>query len=165
MLSTLLAPTMISAQVNSFERCIPELAEIFPRHHAELALFKDRMPLDPQYAEYVRRERAGNLFLVTVRKDGKIVAYQTVQCAPGFHYGGTLTGTTDIVYVVPEERGHGLALPLYRHVEQELRRRGAAVFYSGYKSHNPLGMPELLKKFGFIPADSYMAKWIGNDQA
>lgn len=152
---------MLTTQVESFVGALPELREIFPRHHAELGLFKDRMPLRPQYGEYVERERAGKLFLVTTRKDGQIIAYHTAQVAPGFHYGDTLTGTTDMYYIVPEERGRGVVLPLFRQTERELRRRGAQVWFSGWKTHNPLNMPGVLDALGFEPADTYKTKWLG----
>lgn len=151
----------LSTQVESFEQCAGELDAIFPFHWDELALFKNQMPLAPQWGEYVRREREGRLILATVRRNGSIVAYYIVQKAPGFHYEQTLTGTMDICYVMPEERGRGLALPLFRAVERELKRCGVQVWYSGYKSHNPLGMPKLLGVLGFQPADCYHAKWIG----
>ncbi len=154
---------MISAQIESFAQCAGELANLFPGHWEELALFKDRMPLSPQWQEYVRRERDGILFLATVRWDGAIVGYYTAQVAPGFHYSTTLTGTHDLVYVVPEARDKGLALPLFRCVQRELKRRGVRLWFSGYKVHNPLGMPRLLDALGFTPSDTYCAKWIGND--
>jgi GNAT superfamily N-acetyltransferase len=152
---------MITAQVESFERCLPELIEIFPEHWRELALFQDRMPLEPQYAEYVRREREGLLVLITVRRAGKIVGYHTAHVAPGFHYGSTLTATMDMLYIREEARNIGLAIPLFRCMEKELTRRGCRVWYTGYKTHNPLGMPRLLTALNFQPADTYYAKWIG----
>lgn len=152
---------MLTFQIDSFEHSIPELRELFPKHHVELGLFRDRMPLDPDYAEYVRRERAGELFLTTGRRDGSIVAYYVACVRPGFHYRSTLTGTMDIAYVVPEYRNRGLALPLFRLTERELQRRGVRVWYSGCKLHNPLGMPRLHEALGFMPADQYFVKWIG----
>lgn len=152
---------MITVQVDSFRDCLEELKLIFPLHWEELALFKNRMPLAPQFEEYMAREQAGRLLLVTVRIDGKIAAYYTIQVAPGFHYGQTLTGTMDMMYVVPEQRGRGLAFPLLRRVEAELKRRGVQIWYSGFKSHNSLRLPELLGLMGFVPADQYHAKWIG----
>ncbi len=149
---------MLTFQIDSFEHSIPELRELFPVHHAELALFKDQMPLDPDYAEYVRREREGSLFLVTGRRNGGVVCYYVANVRPGFHYQSTLTGTMDIAYVIPEFRNKGLALPLFRHVEQELRRRGVKVWYSGHKLHNPLGMPKLHELLGFVPADQYWVR-------
>lgn len=153
---------MITAQIERFEDCLPELRAIFPRHWQELALFQDRMPLDPQYDEYVVRERAGRLLLVTVRKDGKIAGYYTAQVAPGFHYASTLTGTLDIMYIVPEERERGLAMPLFRQVERALRHRGVKLWYSGYKTANSLGLDRLLPLIGFKPADTYMTRWLGD---
>ncbi len=153
---------MITAQIERFELCLPELAAIFPDHWEELGLFRQSMPLAPQYHEYVRREQAGALFLATVRWDGRIVGYYVAQVQPGFHYERTLTATQDMVYVLPEFRNHGLALPLFRRVEKELRRRGAQIWYAGWKTHSPLGMDRLLGMFGFIPADTYVAKWLGD---
>lgn len=154
---------MITAQIESIAACWSELMEIFPIHHRELALFQDRMPLAPQREIYFERERNGILFLATMRWNGRIAAYQITNVAPGFHYGQTLTGTQDIVYVHPEMRDKGLAFPLFRCVRKELRRRGVKVWHSGYKTANPLGMDKLLPMFGFSPGDTYMAQWIGDD--
>lgn len=153
---------MITAQVESFEAALPELMPLFPRHWQELALFKDRMPMAMQFPEYVRREQVGSLFLATVRLDGRIAAYYVTQVAPGFHYGTTLTGTMDLIYVVPELRDRGLAYPLFRCVERELKRRGVQLWYSGYKTGNPNQLDRLLPVLGFQPADTYMVKWIGD---
>lgn len=152
---------MITVQIDSFEQCIPELRPLFHVHHTELGLFKDRMPLEPQYPEYIRREQEGGLFLTTARRNGILIAYYCAQVRPGFHYGTTLTGTMDLCYVVPEERNRGLALPLFRHTERELRRRGVKLWFSGWKDHNPLGMPELHRLLGFVPADHYAVRWLG----
>lgn len=152
---------MLTFQIESFEQCIPELLLIFPNHHQELGLFRNQMPLDPDFSEYIRLERSGNLFLTTGRRNGNIVAYYVAHVRPGLHYRSTLTGTMDIAYVVPEARDRGLSLPLFRLVERELRRRGAKVWYSGAKVHNPMGLPKLHELLGFIPADTYHVKWIG----
>lgn len=153
---------MITTQVENYEAALPQLRDLFPRHWEELALFRDRMPLAPQYGEYTRREREGLLFLTTVRLNGRLVAYYIVQIAPGFHYAGTFTANMDIMYVVPEQRGRGLVLPLMRRVEVELKRRGVQAWYSGYKTSHPLGLDKILPALGFQPADSYLIKWLGD---
>ncbi len=145
----------------TFQASIPELRVIFPEHHKELGLLRGLMPLDPDYAEYVKREREGRLFMVTGRYDGRIAAYYVAQIAPGFHYKSTLTGHMDICYVRQEFRDRGLALPLFRAMERELRRRGVQVFYSGFKTLNPMGMDRLHELLGFEPADTYRIRWLG----
>jgi GNAT superfamily N-acetyltransferase len=154
---------MITAQIESIRACWPELVTIFPIHHAELALFQDRMPLAPQHDEYFRREQNGQLFLATMRWDGRIAAYQITNVAPGFHYGSTLTATQDLVYVHPEMRHKGLAFPLFRLVRRELERRGVKIWHVGYKSAKPLGLDRLLPILGFTPGDTYLSRWIDND--
>lgn len=149
---------MLTFQVDSLKDSLPELIPIWSTHHVELGLMRDIMPLDPDVQEYIRREQVGELFLITGRRDGRIVAYYIAIVRPGFHYRSTLTAHMDIAFVVPEFRNRGLALPLFRHTEKELRRRGAKVWYSGNKIHNPLGMPELHGLLGFIPADTYFVK-------
>ncbi len=155
---------VLTAQIESVRACWPELMEIFPTHHAELALFQDRMPLAPQVDEYFRRESMGALFLATVRWNGRIAAYQITAVAPGFHYGKTLTATQDIVYVHPEMRDKGLAFPLFRLVKRELKRRGVDVWHVGYKSAKPLGLDRLLPILGFSPGDTYLCQWVGDDR-
>lgn len=154
---------MISAQIELFTRAYPELLRLFPKHWEELALFRDRMPLAPNFMEYAERERAGRLFLATVRWDGKIVAYYTANVASGLHYSTTLTAQMDMVYVHPDARGRGLIVPLMNCVQRELKRRGAQIWYSGYKTGNPLKLDNVLENFGFKPADTYVAKWIGSE--
>lgn len=154
---------MITVQVEHFADCRQELADIFPLHWEELGKFKDRMPLMPQYGEYVHRNILGKLILVTARIDGRIMGYYTAQIAPGFHYASTLTATMDLCYIHPSVRNRGLAAPLFRAVEKELKRRGVQLWFSGYKHHNQLGMPALLNLLGFQMSDCYESKWIGND--
>lgn len=152
---------MLTFQIDYFAECIPEIKKIIATHHDELGLFRDLMPLDPDWREYVHREAANELFLTTGRWNGNIVAYYIAHVRPGFHYRSTLTGTMDIAYVVPQYRNKGLAVPLFRHTERELRRRGVKVWYSGCKLHNDLGMPRLHEALGFAPADLYFVKWLG----
>lgn len=147
--------------MESFASIASDLAKLFPLHWQELALFKDRIPLCPQYHEYVARDEAGKLFVVTGRWDGRIVSYYIAQVMPGFHYETTLTATGDIAYVTSDVRDRGLALPMFRLVEKELRRRKTKVWYSGYKTDNDMGMPRLLTALKFQPADTYMVKWLG----
>jgi hypothetical protein len=71
-----------------------------------------------------------------------------------------MTATMDILYIHPHVRNRGLALPLFKCVEKELRRRGVKIWYSGYKTNNALGLDKLLDLFGFTPADSYCVKWL-----
>ncbi len=89
---------MITAQLESWVPLLPELQPLLPGHWEELALNKDKVPLDPQWDEYLRRDKLNQLITVTLRLDGKLVGYFLGFLCPGLHYKTCLTYTMDICY-------------------------------------------------------------------
>jgi GNAT superfamily N-acetyltransferase len=151
---------MITAQVESFAEHLDELKTILPTHHAELALFKDKMPLDPQFDLYIARERAGELLFVTLREDAALVGYWISFIAPGLHYRSTLTATMDILYVHPDHRGNGGGFKLADVVKAELVRRGVKVWWAGSKNHKEIAW--FLERLGMAKAEEYFVMWLGD---
>src|SRR6185436_8871648 len=82
---------MITAQVESLTERLEELKAFFPKHWDVLALNKDVVPLDPQYAKYLRRDALGLVLFVSLRKDGDLIGYFVGFVAPGLHYQTCLT--------------------------------------------------------------------------
>jgi hypothetical protein len=152
---------LITYQVEPYENALPELKEIYPVHWLELALFQDRMPLKPQDAEYIARDRDGRLFLVTCRRDGELIGYYTCIVHNSLHYD-IPTALMDMIYMKIEFRSRGYAIRMIKFVEKELIKRGVQIWFSGFKTHKPLGLDRALKALGFGSADTYLAKWIGN---
>lgn len=152
---------MITYQVEPYEQALPELKEIFPVHWLELALFQDRMPLKPQDNEYIARDRDGRLFLTTCRRNGELIGYYTCLVHNSLHYD-IPTALMDMIYMKIEFRSRGYAIRMIRFVEKELIKRGIQVWYSGFKTHKPLGLDRALTSLGFGPADTYLVKWIGS---
>lgn len=151
---------MITYQVESYEAALPELKEIFPIHWLELALFQDKMPLRPQDQEYIARDRDGRLFLTTCRRNGELIGYYTCLVHNSLHYD-IPTALMDMIYMRIEFRSRGYAIRMVQFVEKELIKRGIQVWYSGFKTHKPLGLDRALASLGFGPADTYLVKWIG----
>lgn len=153
---------MITYQVEPYEQALPELKQIFPVHWLELALFQDRMPLRPQDSEYTARDRDGRLFLTTCRRNGELIGYYTCLVHYSLHYD-IPTALMDMIYMRMEFRSRGYAIRMIQFVEKELIKRGIQVWYSGFKTHKPLGLDRALASLGFGPADTYLVKWIGNE--
>lgn len=153
---------MITYQVEPYENALPELKELLPVHWLELALFQDRMPLMPQHAEYIARDRDGRLFLTTCRKDGELIGYYITLIHNSLHYD-IPTATMDIIYMKIEFRSRGYAIRMIKFVEKELIKRGVQIWYSGFKTRKPLGLDRALEHLGFSPADTYLVKWIGDE--
>lgn len=150
---------MITAQIEPLDDCLDEMKELFPAHWEELGLFKDKMPLAPQYGIYYEREARGELTMATLRKDGKIIGYWPTFVAPGLHYGTTLTATMDILWVHPDHRGDGSGMKLFEVLKAELQRRGVKLWWAGSKNHKQIEW--FLKMLGFEPMETYFAMWIG----
>ena len=108
---------MRTVQEESFEEGLEELQVLLPIHWEDLALNKDKVPLDPIYDIYIDRERKGELIYVTVREDGDLIGYFIGFIAPGLHYRTCLTCTMDIFYIHPDHRKNGAGSMLFEFVE------------------------------------------------
>jgi GNAT superfamily N-acetyltransferase len=154
---------MITAQVESLTAMLPELQPVFPEHYRELALDQDHVPLDPQYDEYLRRDAAGMIMLVTLRDRGELIGYFVGFVAPGLHYRTTLTLTMDIFYVRRDHRGNGAGFVLFRAVEAEAKRRGVQRMLVGSKCHKEASW--LFERLGYDRIEVYYSKWLGLENA
>ena len=151
---------MITAQVEPYSKCLPELMECYDLHWKELALNKDKVPLDPQYDLYEARDNAGQLLLVTLRETGRLVGYFIGFIAPGFHYKTCLTLTMDIFWTHPDVRGGFNGVKLFRLVEKEAKRRGVHRMFYGSKMHKDAS--RLFEYLKMEPVEIYYTKWIGD---
>lgn len=150
---------MINAQVESLTAMLPELQPVFPEHYRELALNQEHVPLDPQYDEYLRRDAAGMVMLVTLRDRGELVGYFVGFVAPGLHYKTCLTLTMDIFYVRQDHRGNGGGFTLFQAVEKEAKRRGCQRMLVGSKCHKEASW--LFERLGYERVEVYYSKWLG----
>ena len=150
---------MITAQVESFTERLQEFSPLFPLHYEELALNKDKVPLDPNYNIYIEREESGGLLFVTLREAGEAVGYFIGFIAPGLHYQTCLTCTMDIFYVHPDKRGSSAGFLLFDFVEKELKRRKVDRWFVGSKFHKDASW--LFEKLKFEKVEIYYSKWIG----
>lgn len=151
---------MLSAQVERLCDRLEEMKPLFPEHWEELALNKDKVPLDPQYDVYLTREARGEVLFVTLRRDGELRGYFVGFVAPGLHYQSCLTLTMDIFWTHPAIRGGSAGLRLFKAVEREARRRGVQRVFYGSKNHKDAS--RLFAAIGCEPVETYYSKWIGN---
>jgi GNAT superfamily N-acetyltransferase len=154
---------MITATVESFMGAWPELQPHLPRHHEELALYKDKMPLDVSILRYASWEADGSLLFVAVRCDGALVGYFVGIIGTSPHYQTTLCCKMDVIYLTPEHRGAGTGRLLMTTIRAELKRRGCQVWYMGSKNHKPI--EALFLACGFEPCETYFSQWIGDEHA
>lgn len=150
---------MITFQTEPFPAFLEEAKPLFPYHWEELALDKDKVPLDPQYEVYLERDGRGEILLIAGRSEGQLVAYFVGFVAPGLHYRTCLTLTMDIFWVMPEHRGRA-GIALFRAVEAEAKRRGVDRMFVGSKLHKDAGW--LFEKLGYVEVERYFSKYFGD---
>ena len=153
---------MLTAQVETLTGVLPELKPLFPGHFEELALNKDKVPLDPHYELYFALEAQGQVMVVTLRENAAIMGYFIGFVRPGLHYQTCLTLIMDIFYVCPEHRGKGGGVMLFKAVEREARRRGVQRMFVGSKKHKEANANALFDALGYEPVETHYSKWLGD---
>jgi len=151
---------VITAHVESLTENLEGLKGFFPEHWVELALNKDKVPLDPQYDIYLQRDAAGQVLYVALREGGNQIGYFVGFIAPGLHYKTCLTLTMDIFWVHPERRKGRGGIILFKEVEREAKRRGVHRMFMGSKLHKDAGA--LFQYLKYEPVETYFTKWIGD---
>lgn len=148
--------TPLSCQVEPFSEIVREVKPLLQRHWEELALDKEEVPLDPDWPRYARLEASGQLSVVTVRENGRLVGYSWMVIGPSLHYRSTLEAVMDIFWLAPEVRGRMGGRRLFRAVERELRRRGVKRVYAGSKLHKDSSA--LFIALGYTPIERWFSK-------
>jgi len=142
---------MITAQTEELDaETLNEAKPLLPSHYDELSEHKEAgIPLDPQFDLYLARAAVGQVIYVTLRERGALIGYLVSFVAPGMHYQGCLTCTTDIFYVTPDLRGlHGGTL-LFDAWKKECARRGVNLMQIGIKTRHAKYAGPLLEAAGF----------------
>lgn len=152
---------MMTFSVESLTEHKEQIKALLPLHWEELALNKSKVPLDPQYDTYFRRDELGEVLFIAGRDAGELIAYFIGFIAPGLHYRTCLTLTMDIFYVTPEYRGRSAGIRLFKSVEQEARRRGVQRMFVGSKLHRDASW--LFERLKYEPVETYYSKWLGED--
>lgn len=148
----------LAIQVENFGDVIGEMKPLFQRHWEELALDKETVPLDPDWARYAAMEAQGQLSTVTVRCRGELVGYAIMIVTPGLHYRSTLHGVMDMFWLAPEHRGHFGGIRLFKRVEAELKRRGVRRIFVGSKLHRDTS--RLFTALGYWPIEHWFSKMV-----
>lgn len=153
---------MTSIRSESFIEIYPELLPLFESHWRELGPFRDRMPLSPNLPIYSYLETANQLVTLTARHNGKLVGYLIAKTGPGLHYSKTNQAITDLPYVLPEFRGRGIVVRLFKAAEEIFKAQNVGPWFAGSKINSPLhpSMDRLLRWIGMEPQDIQYSKWI-----
>jgi GNAT superfamily N-acetyltransferase len=150
----------ITYQVEKPSVVLPEMVPFFAAHWQEIAMNRDRVPLDVDYDKYLALGEAGRLHVVTVREDGKLVGYHVSFIEPHLHYKSTLFAHTDIYYLDPPKRKGSTGVKLFQFVEQSLKSIGVKVMTTSTKAHADIS--PIFERLGWTKRETVFTKYIGD---
>jgi GNAT superfamily N-acetyltransferase len=99
-----------------------ELLPLVRRNWRESPSYEEGVDADPDFERYRRLDEAGACLFLSARDAGTLIGYVVFFVLQSPHHKSLLVAHGDAFYVLPEHRGHGLAL--YRKAEAMLRERG-----------------------------------------
>jgi GNAT superfamily N-acetyltransferase len=146
--------------VERYADVIEEAKPLLARHWEEIALFKDKVKLAPDYDKYAELAEGGNLHICTVRSDGELIGYHAAFLSNHPHYKNDLMALTDIFYLTPEFRRGLLGFRFFRFIEGELKKLGVVKMMAGSKTS--LDLRVLFIRLGWIETDIMHGKYIGD---
>lgn len=150
----------ITYQYEELEDIKFEIQPLLYEHWEEIAMYKDKVELAPDWVRYQAMADAGNLHIVTVRDNGILVGYFITLIVKGLHYKYTTYGMNDIVLIKPEYRNSGVGKKLFETVEASLKEKGVNVMTIHMKTYAPFD--SLCESLGFDYAERLYTKYIGD---
>lgn len=127
----------ITFQAETFDQLFPDIQPLLSQHWAEVALYQDAIPLDPDFTGYKRACDAGVIRLYTARLDGKLIGYAPFVVVPRHLHYNHRWAKDDIVWIHPDHRNFGVGNGLFDFFEADLRRDGPIVVQVETKALHP----------------------------
>lgn len=145
---------MLSANVEPISLRVDEITDLIGDHYGELSEHKGkRIPLDPDFEQYLLRDAAGEIIFVGLRSDGDLVGYLIAFVSSALHYKSCLTSICDIFFVHRGYRGDSGGALLFFAWEAECKRRGVKLMSAGIKARHQERAAPLLEGLGFMPTE------------
>lgn len=148
-----------------FSEVIREALPLLREHWKELALYTDRIPLNPNWEAVMAYERSGMLAVFTARSNGALVGYNAFIVAEPLHYLGSKWAKNDVFWLHPSFREGWTGIRLLEGAEQGLKERGVQVIDYEPKEHfqpERGGVGRILKRLGYAHVASRYSKFIGD---
>lgn len=146
-------------QVERVTDVLDEIKPLLEEHWREIALYRDRFPLNPDYEKYKTLDAAGMAHVVTARDQGRLIGYCISFIMPHLHYQDCIIAMNDILFITKEYRHGRTGMKLISFAEQDLARRGVHRFIIHVKRSHDFG--PMLERMDFTETERNWEKLIG----
>ena len=151
---------LVTYATEAWPDVLPELQSHWFAHWQEVGVYRDKIVLDPNYAEYERAHNTGQLHVTAVRDAGKLVGYLTAIVRPHLHYSHSLTAYFDLYYVAPSHRRGMVGVKLFSEAERALKARGVDRMITGTKLSKDAS--KIFERQGWDETERTFMKYIGD---
>jgi len=150
---------MITYQEENLKDCLDEVKVLIEMHWEEIALYKDKINLNPDFDKYLLLDSMGMLHVLTVRDGSKLIGYFISFIQPNMHYSDHVFATNDILYIDPSYRKGSVGYKLFKKAEESLIGIGVDVVLIHAKVKNDF--KPLMDKLGYERVEYTYSKYVG----
>lgn len=133
-----------------------ELHVLHVLHWQETEKHRHGLEMNPDYAEFCRREHAGGLLQFTLRNDDELVGNLRLYLSTSIHTQ-TRYASEDTIFIKPEHRGGFAAMAMMRFAEKCLLSLGIREIRGNSKLVNHADV--LMRRLGYTPVATEFVKF------
>lgn len=133
-----------------------ELRPLHAEHWLETEKHRHGLSLNPDYAQFVARERAGGLLQCTLRHDGELIGNLRLYLNTSIHTQ-TRYASEDTIFITARHRGSFAVMALMRYGERCLLQLGVREIRANTKLVNHADV--LMRRLGYTPVATEFVKF------
>lgn len=152
----------ISYQEETYDEVIDDIKNLINDHYEEIALYQDKIKLNPNFDFYKAANENKTLRFYTVRTDDeeyRLVGYTIMLVVQSPHYSDHLFASNDIIFLDKEYRNLSAGRSLISFSETKLKEEGVSVISISTKVHQPFDT--LMLSLGYDCVERNYGKYIG----
>lgn len=152
---------MITYQQEDLNDIREELEPLLVEHYHEVAMYQDKIDLNPDWKGYELLSMANALHVYTARANQELIAYTVNIVQPNMHYKDHVYAVNDVIYVDPQYRHTEVAETLIQNSEELLKELGVSVMTFHMKTFKTF--EALMDHLDFDKAEYLYMKYIKED--
>lgn len=151
----------LTFQKEPFVAIATELPELMRQHWLEAYEEAERLPFDPDFAQFTHMDLTGKLHICTVRYNGLLVGYFFAAVANHLHSRKVKCAWSDMFYIHPDYRQEGRGMYaagywLFIAVEKMLKDLNVVKCYIVTKKHFPITV--IMRRLKFFAVETVWTK-------
>lgn len=135
--------------------CETECKPLITEHWMEIANYKDKYPLEPDWPAIRRLEADGNVILLVLREAGRMIGYSMFITRKHLHYN-MIVADNDILFLEPTKRKSKLGVQLI--IESERACAAAGVDKITWHMKPKKSFIDLLLRLGYVHEEQIAGK-------